>query len=199
MPGVMIDWLDLGLPADGTRRLCHGESLFRAGDSVIRCYRLVSGHIRLQRPLSHGEFLTVHRAAAGALLAEASLFSDHYHCDAVAEDDCEVIFYARERVRAALADRPLLAEELCHYLSREVQGLRTRLELAHIHSADERVLTWIRINASSSDGRLWLDRPLKQVATELGLAHETLYRSLRHLLDQGLIRRDSPDQIQLCD
>lgn len=181
-------WITEHLKAEENKRLARSEILFRAGESVSKLYFLQKGEIRLSRPLSHGDYLTIHRILPGSMVAEASLFASHYHCDAVADSDSTLLCYNRERLKKELLSDPDLSASLCTYLAGEIQTLRTKLELAHIKSADERVLTWIRLNASSSV--VVIDRQLKDIASELGLAHETFYRSLRHLQDQQLIHRD---------
>lgn len=189
-------WIMEQLECDKTKALTKGEVLFRAGDSVSNFFLLQSGEIHLARPLSHGVSLTIHRIMPGSVVAEASLFASNYHCDALAERDSELRCYNRKRIQSMLCSQPGFAERLCAHLSGEIQSLRTKLELANIKSADERVLTWIRLNACAAT--LDIDRPLKIIASELGLAHETLYRSLRNLENQNVISRKG-EQIYLTD
>ncbi len=198
MPPSFPQWITEQLKAEENKSLARTGVLFRAGEPVSKLYLLQSGEIRLARPLSHGDSLTIHRFLPGSVVAEASLFASHYHCDAVADRDSNLLCYNRKRVQNQLRSQPGFSERLCAYLSGEIQALRTKLELAHIKSADERLLTWIRLHASPS--AVAIDRPLKSIASELGLAHETLYRSLRNLEDRQLIRRDR-QQIVLtqCD
>ena len=59
-----------------------GTTLFRAGDPVLSLFFVVSGALRLVRTLPHGFQLTLQRAGPGAILAEASLFAENYHCGA---------------------------------------------------------------------------------------------------------------------
>ncbi|GGC10284.1 Crp/Fnr family transcriptional regulator [Marinobacterium zhoushanense] len=187
-------WITNQLQANECRQLARGEHLFRAGEPVTRLFLVARGEVRLARPLSHGELLTVHRARIGMLVAEASIFASHYHCDAIAEVDTELRIFNRAQVQALLRSDPECAERLCAYLSGEILALRTQLELSHIQSAEERILTWIQLHAS--DGTLRLDRPLISVAAELGLAHETLYRTLKRLQQTGVIQRE-PGAIRL--
>lgn len=196
MQGSFPQWIIEQLECDKTESLARGKVLFRAGDSVSYFFLLQSGEIHLARPLSHGESLAIHRIMPGSVVAEASLFSNHYHCDALVARDSNLLCYNRKRVQEMLCTQAGFAERLCAHLSGEIQSLRTRLELANIKSADERVLTWVRLNANLS--RLDIDRPLKSIASELGLAHETLYRSLRNLEDQNVITRNGA-QIYLTD
>jgi CRP/FNR family transcriptional regulator, dissimilatory nitrate respiration regulator len=67
--------------------------------------------------------------------------------------------------------------------------LRARLEQRNIHSARDRVWHYLTLNAGA-DGRTVIVRgTLKDVANELGLTHEALYRTLADMADAGEIQR----------
>ena len=192
-------WLIQQLKQDEERILDKGEVLFRAGQPVTKLYLVLSGEIHLIRPLSHGSTLTIHRVLADSILAEASVFAAHYHCDAVAQCTSRLLCYNRQKVQHQLRSQPGFAESLCIQLSTEVQSLRTKLELANIQSADERLLTWIKLQLSPQSGTLIIDRSFKSIASELGLAHETLYRSLKQLEDSKVIQRKPGTIVLLPD
>ncbi|MEA2953492.1 MAG: family transcriptional regulator, dissimilatory nitrate respiration regulator [Alphaproteobacteria bacterium] len=84
MSASLIDTLSKLANRDQT--LAVGEILFRAGDPVLSLFLVASGVVRLTRPLPHGLQLTLQRASSGAILAEASLYADCYHCDALAAE-----------------------------------------------------------------------------------------------------------------
>ncbi len=191
MQPPFTQWLNEQLQADEDKEVSRGDLLFRTGQPVTRLYLLASGEIHLVRPLSHGSILTIHRTLPGCLVAEASLYAANYHCDALALRDSQLFGYDRQRVLQQLRSHPDFAERLSAHLAGEVLALRTKLELAHIQSADERLLTWIQLQLAPQSATLIIDRPLKSIASELGLAHETLYRSLKHLEDRQRIRRES--------
>lgn len=69
------------------RRLQRGEVLFRKDDTAIGLYAVEEGHVRLCRVDANGREITLHTAGPGDLVAEASLFSPRYHCDAVMLSD----------------------------------------------------------------------------------------------------------------
>jgi DNA-binding IclR family transcriptional regulator len=70
-----------------------------------------------------------------------------------------------------------------------VQTLRAQVALLGLNAARERILAFLRMQAGS--GRtVVLDRSWKVVATELGLTHEAVYRTLATLEREGLILRD---------
>ena len=61
-----------------------GQLVFRQGQSVRWLYRITHGHIRLSRVLMRGSEVVLARVTSGEILAEASVFTVHYHCDAFA-------------------------------------------------------------------------------------------------------------------
>ena len=67
------------------QELRRGEVLFNQGDPAAAIFWISSGRLRLERHLESGQMVTLSVARAPAILAEASLFSRHYHCRAVAE------------------------------------------------------------------------------------------------------------------
>ena len=66
------------------RHFHDGETLFRRGDPVREMHVVLADVINLARSQSEGSFLILQRAGPGSILAEASLYSETYHCDAVA-------------------------------------------------------------------------------------------------------------------
>jgi len=66
------------------RALQYGEALFVQDSATAGLFYLVSGTIDLKRATNTGHSVTIHRARLGDTFAEASLFSDTYHCTATA-------------------------------------------------------------------------------------------------------------------
>ena len=199
MQKPFTQWLTEQLKPGEERDLTKGEVLFRSGQSVSKLYLVLSGEIHLVRSLSHGSTLTIQRALADSILAEASVFAQSYHCDAVAQCNSRLLCYNRQKVQQQLRSQPDFAESLSVQLSGEILSLRTKLELANIQSADERLLTWIKLQLPPQTNILTIDRSFKSVASELGLAHETLYRSLKQLEDLKVIQRQPGTIVLLPD
>lgn len=68
-------------------RFSAGDPVFRTRDEVKNVHVILKGRIHLVRHQADGFPLTLQRAEAGAILAEASLYSPRYHCDAIAETE----------------------------------------------------------------------------------------------------------------
>jgi len=141
-----------------------------------------------ERPLADGFVLTLHVARPGESFAEASLFADRYHCDAIAETASRVAVYSKAAVLAAFDRDPAFARRLTALLADQVRALRALLEIRNVRQADERVLQYLRFRALAGD--LAVERPARSIAAEVGLTQETLYRTLRRLEEHGLIHRD---------
>jgi hypothetical protein len=62
------------------------------------------------------------------------------------------------------------------------------LESRNVRSADKRVLQHLRLSASKASAVVF-DRPLLEVAEDLGLTHKAYYRALATLAHTGVIKR----------
>jgi CRP-like cAMP-binding protein len=190
MLGVIEMLERLGAGAGVRHRLGAGEMLFATGDPVPSLFVVESGRLRLLRHSVHGAALVLHVAQAGEAFAEGSLFSDTYHCDALAEISSTVIAYPKRALLGALRDDPEAAVILVGHLAQQVQALRGRIELLNIKSARDRVLGYLHSRLGASATAVELDRTWKAIASEIGLTHEAVYRALAELEQNGLIERD---------
>ena len=170
------------------RVLVAGTTLFRQGDEPFGIFRLVTGQIRLVQVNPNGDEVPMHTVRPGELFAEASLFSTHFHCDAMATKASQVLVYPKEKIVQQLKRNPEEMWKLAAELAHRVQGLRTRLAIRQIRSAPMRILQSLHLRCDSS-GRWKQDGTLKQWAEEIGLTHEALYRALAKLEQDGRIIR----------
>ena len=172
------------------RALRRGEPLFRQDDPAAAVFAVEAGRVRLLRHTSEGSVVTVAVARAGETLAEAALFAERYHCDAVADLPSRVLAYAKPALLAALRADPDLAARFLAVLARQVQSLRARLELRSLRSARQRVLAYLTLEGTEDDRPDATPRPVRDLATDLGLTPEALYRTLARLEAGGLVVRD---------
>lgn len=170
------------------RELAAGAALFRQGDRTIGIFVLQRGAVRLVRVTPDGTAVTLHLARPGEMFAEASLFATHYHCDAIADCDSVAGLYPKAALTARLRQDPEALWKFSAELARRLQGLRQRYELKQIRSAPQRVLQFLRLRGDEQ-GRYAYNGALKDLAAEVGLSHEALYRTLAALERQGLISR----------
>jgi CRP-like cAMP-binding protein len=184
------DWLPASVRAAASdRKLKAGETLFRLGDKTQNFFEVIAGRVRLSRVDRGGREVVLYVAGSGDTIAEASLFSPHYHCDAIASSAATVRAFPKAAMLAAFADDPKAAQSFAATLARQVMNLRTRLEQRNIRSARERLRHWLSVNTGADGRTVALSGTLKDVAAEIGLTHEALYRTLAALERGGEIRR----------
>jgi CRP-like cAMP-binding protein len=171
------------------RKLKAGEALFRLGDKATGFYEVVSGRVRLVRVDRVGRETVLHVAGPAETLAEASLFSGHYHCDAVANTDATVRVYPKRQVVSAFEKDPKALKTFTAMLAHQVMSLRARLQQRNIRSARERVRQFLALNIGPDGRSVELHGTLKDLAAEIGLTHEALYRALAALERAGEIKR----------
>lgn len=174
------------------RTLKPGQALFHAGSRSVGFYEVISGIIRLIRVDRTGREAVLQTASTGETLAEASLFSPTYHCDAIAATEAVVRFYPKTAVLAELQRYPEITKLFAAMLARQVMALRTRLERRNIHSARERVRHYLTVNVNADGRTVMLSGTLKQLAADLGLTHEALYRTLARMEADGELKRSGP-------
>ena len=172
------------------RQFVAGDRLFSQGDRAFGIFQVASGRIRLQRITPDGSTVTIHLVRAGEMFAEASLFSEHYHCDAVAEIESDILVYPKAEITSRLRAEPEALWQFARELAGRLQGMRTRYEIKQIRSAPERVLQWLRMR-SGKDGVFHIPGTSKDIASEVGLTHEAFYRALAALEKQGSIARSA--------
>src|SRR5512140_845970 len=85
------------------QRFENGRHLFHRGDPVTEMHFVTTGSIHLVRHQSDGSSLILQRASPGSILAEASLYSETYHCDAVASGAADTRAYAKASLKKLLA------------------------------------------------------------------------------------------------
>ena len=74
-------------------------------------------------------------------------------------------------------------------LAHEVHDLRARIEERNIRSARERLLHHLARTADPDGRTMPIDGTLMDLAAEIGLTHEVLYRTLADLERDGSIAR----------
>jgi len=172
---IMIMQAVLSSLFSGSRSLDlpEGGPVFLTGQSVESIFLVRAGRVQLQRHTPHGARLILQSAGPGAVLAEASVYSAQYHCDAVAIEATTLAAVAKPTFLATLRDDPDQALAWSAMLARAVQSARVRAEIRSLPRVAERLDAWLdQGHALPGKGR-WQD-----VAAELGVTREALYREL---------------------
>lgn len=160
---------------DGPRQdVAPAQFLFRQGDAVDYLYLVVKGEVHLARFLEDGSALVLQRAGPNSLLAEASLFSPYYHCDAICHSAAQIKTLRKNDVQDALDRDSHLALALSEHLAREVQRTRMHAEILRLRTVAKRLDAWLGWH----DGTLPAKGSWRSIALEIGVSPEALYREI---------------------
>ena len=188
MISVMVESASVVLPtpldllSDEDQRVLElpaGARLFSQGDATRGMYFLFEGCVNLIRHTEDGHKILIHRANAGTTFAEASLFSDRYHCDARVINDSVVIECSRSRLLNLYEREAGFALAMSERFSHQVQHARRQIEILSIRNAQERVYRAVVAGL--------LVGSVNALADEIGLSPETVYRSLAKLVKSDRI------------
>ena len=160
------------------RRLRAGVTLFARDEPVHSAFLVRTGEIALERVLENGTGLTLHVAGAGECVAQASLFTERYHCDSVCRSDATLAVLPLAVVLERLKRDGALAALASS--AREVQGLRARIEVLRLRRIADRLDAYTALHGSPEPGG-WV-----RVADWIGVTPPALYREL------GRRRRGAP-------
>lgn len=162
------------------RVLDSGQFLFHAGDTVQSLYIVTEGCVELKRPQEDGAIITLQRARDLSILAEASIYSDYYHCDAVAASKSIINEISKNDLLRHLTNNSEFSAAWSAYLAHEVQSARYRSEILSKKTVAERLGGWL----------IWQNKDLppkgewKNIAFEIGVSPEALYREIAKRRDK---------------
>ena len=186
------EWLPAGKTNSAIeRKLGAGQMLFDQGDAAIGLYEVVSGQVKQVRIDPGGRDVVVGIAGPGELIAEGSLFSKTHDCAATALTNAIVRLYRKAFLLAELERNPRVALAFMAMLVGQILNLRVRLERRSIHSARDRVRHYLAAHVGGKERTVALPSTLKDLAAELGLSHEALYRTLSDMSAKGEIARQN--------
>lgn len=189
----MLDELLKSLPgsAVSVTKTRQNTLLFRQNERTRGFYKVVSGSVILQRMSEAGSTLVLHRASTGDFFAEASVFSERYHCDALCSARAQCIRFDRRAVLNLMRSDPDFSMRFAHHLATQVQQYRSHAEILAVRSAKQRVLA--ALHAGYHQGTVI------ELAGRINLTHEACYRALAELCDERQIRRVGRGQYALLE
>ncbi len=161
--------------------------LFKTGKKPEWMFFVLSGEVTLERLSQHGDSVVLQRTRHG-FVSEASLQSPKYHCDAVVVAEAEIIQIPTQTLADALSTDPDFAGRWINMLNQEVKRLRLQCERLSMKSVKDKVLHLI--NTEGQNGKYQVNTGLKSLAGQLGITHESLYRTLAVLEKSKTIRRE---------
>jgi CRP/FNR family transcriptional regulator, dissimilatory nitrate respiration regulator len=157
-----------------TVALRSGQYLFHLGDPVRAIYFVKLGWVHLIRHQKDGAVLILQKSGPGSIVAEASLYSETYHCDAMALGPARLRSFAKLDMLLHLHSDPDLADAWARHLALELQKARLHAEILSIKTVTKRLDAWI----ASHGGGAPRKGEWKMIANEIGISPEAFYREM---------------------
>jgi CRP-like cAMP-binding protein len=166
-----------------------GAMLFTPGDLSRGFYVVRDGAVRVYGMSPQGREITQEIADQGSAFALASPFSGSYHCFAEALKDSRLYLIKKKEFLDLVTGDIKFAAEWIRMLSLLVIHLRRRLVDLTLKPPKARIANYILLLAEMQNSRcIALPVPRKELATFLGMTHETFYRTAKELANDGLVR-----------
>jgi CRP-like cAMP-binding protein len=169
--------------------LAKGAQLFRPGDLSRGFYVVRDGTIRVYGMSPQGKEITQEIAGQNDAFAVASIFSDTYHCFAEALKDSHLYLIKKKEFLDLVTTDKEFAVTWMRMLSLMVISLRRRLVDLALKSPKARIAGYLLLLADMQGSlSVTLPVPRKELATFLGMTHETFYRTAKELEHANLVR-----------
>ncbi len=149
---------------------------------------VVSGEVAMYRSSKQGDELVLQRATHG-FVAEASLTSTKYHCDARCRIDTQLLAFPIRSLKRAIDEDQATRWAWVSMLDSQVRQQRAQIERFSLKTVRERLLHLLV--TAGQNGILDISGTKMALAAELGVTHEALYRTLARLKKEGMVDSDN--------
>jgi len=172
--------------------ISRGDSLFRPGDTDGRVYAVRSGALKTIAITADGEEHVLGFHLPGELLGLDSLATGTHCAEAVALSNTQVCEFPVQGILNRSATVPELGARMLQVLGNSALDSRVHVDLLLRRQADERLAMFLhdllkRFGRHGIHASLMLPMSREDVGRYLGLALETVSRSLTRLQEEGLI------------
>jgi CRP-like cAMP-binding protein len=162
-----------------------GRVLFRTGDRPSWLFFILQGQALLQRVTVEGTSVTLQRTNRG-FLAEASLTTTAYHCEALCKSECKILAFPLKELRDAIDRHAPTRWAWITLLSTQSRQQRLRIERLALISLRDR-LKHLVFTEGTTKGSYEVTSTRAALAGELGVTPAALYRTLASLNAEGII------------
>lgn len=174
--------------------LGRGRHLYHAGDALRSLYVLRSGSIKSWNVTQNGDARVIRFHLPGDVLGLGAIASKSYDCNATTLDTCSVCEIPYSRFQKLAEKIPALNVQLLRRISLELVREERMTLLRWSRSAPVRLAGFLVQLARNfelrgySDKEFYLTMGRRDIANYLGLALETVSRTLSQFQEEGLLR-----------
>ena len=176
------------------RRIVTGKTLYSSGESFENLYLVFSGFLKLSNIDAEGNERITDFPMKSDLLGIDGICEQHYHLQAVALTECNLIVIPFRKVVCALQETPTFEEYLYRAISRSLVREQSSKTLMNLLSAEARLARFLillseRYEALGFSSTCYILRMTRQeIGSYLGMTIETVSRCLTALAQAALIK-----------
>ncbi len=176
------------------QRVARGSTLLLQGAPAHNLYIVHSGSFKSIKTAEDGYEHVLAFAWRRDVIGYDGLYREHYAFSAVALEDSRVVVLPMSALAALRQQWPALDSALQRLIARQIVHAGEIAEVMSAVAADARLARFlVQLSArmaecGQSPRRLLLRMNRRDIANHLGLAHETISRSLRLLVGRGWLR-----------
>jgi len=185
------------------KSLSRGEYLFVESDTVDGFYIVQKGAIKLHRLNVKGQEQVFHVFRPVESFGEEMILSNSgYPADATAAEDSQILLVRKNEFVALLKGQPELAFHLLRSAGRRVCSLMGLVDDLTLKDATTRLANWLIQHCPDPESRepqrIELQMTKHLLASELGVASETLSRTLNKFRTKQLVQVRGRSVTLLC-
>ena len=177
-----------------------GQVIFREGQECPGVFVVGSGLVRVYKTGPQGKEHVLHMVGPGHTFAEVAAvggFSVPASAEAVAPTTCALL--PLDRFRKALEEDHQLCLGMMSGLTLWVRHLVGLMEDVVLRDAAGRLARYLLHSEVDDDGLIELPTLKRHLASHLNLTSETFSRTLRRLIDAGMISQPDANRLKLID
>lgn len=179
------------------RRFPRETTIFWEGREAQGFFILLSGHVKLAKSSPDGKEYIMRLVNPGETFGEAAVLAEAgYPASAIALEDCQTLYFAKNDFLSLLTSSPTLARNMLATMSRLLFHLTKQLEDLSLKEVLSRLARFVWDRCVETHGRVADDLSFElnitktHLAAYLGTISETLSRTLARLKTLGAIAED---------
>lgn len=187
------DTLGATMPVPAAQRVAAGGTLLHEGALTLQVCAVQAGTFKCVKTAEDGYEHVLSFAMRGDLLGYDGLAGGHYASTAIALEDSRVFVVPLTLLESLRRADAQLDQALQRVLSRQIAHAVELAELMAAVAAEARLARFLlhlsarMAERGLSPRRMLLRMNRRDIAAHLGLAHETVSRSFRLLVDEGCL------------
>lgn len=170
------------------------------GDLIKGLYVNIEGNLVAEMSKENGNIKKIEELRNGTIIASAFIFgkNNKFPVDLIAQTDVKILFVEKEELVKLLLSNSEILVNLLDDISNKAQFLSKNLwESVSNKTISEKLSKYILKN--EREGVVILDKTIKELAEYFNVSRPSLSRSMKILVDQGVIEKVEKGRYRVID